>query len=227
MKTFLLNRRQQNEETGFTVAEIMIAAIVILIVTVSAAYGISNAIKSTIFVENSSKANQLANQQIAIAKQAPFRQLWVARTANANLIGTDKCAVTTTAAPSGTTWATTGLATGDAAKPQYPGLEYCFAKRFKDPKDTESTGIGTTFYVQTTIAYINTNAAYDGATLGNVTSTNYKAKRVTVTVTWRDIASGEGTHSIQQTYTRTPNMAECIPDTVTSTGAPLITGCRP
>jgi type II secretory pathway pseudopilin PulG len=221
MRTILnrLKERKASHEGGFTVAEIMVSAIVIAIILVSAAYGMTAAIKSTAFVENQSKAQQLAQQQIAIAKQAPYRQLWLARTTAAANVGTGKCDPTTTAAPSGYTWATTGKT------PQFNGLTYCFTKRFGTTQ-----GVGTTFYVQTTIAYVNTAAAFDNSSLGGTTNTRYFAKRVTVTVRWQDVSSGTNPINnfaqIQQTLTRTPAVTDCVPNTVTYSGS-AVAGCQP
>lgn len=217
IRTFILQKRNENPDRGFTVAEVMISAIIILIVVVSSAYGITSAIKSSVYVENAAKANQVANQQIALAKQAPFRQLWVARTSPATNLGLGKCVdPVTSPAKTGTSWATAGL------MPKYKDLDYCTIKRFG-----QGEGVGTTFYVTTTVAYINNATAFDASSTLGTTPTNYRAKRVIVTVVWKDVAAGEGYHTIQQTYTRTPNLSECIPDTITSTGANLLTGCRP
>lgn len=218
LKDSLRSRRSATE--AFTVAEIMIAAIIILIVLVSAAYGITSAVRSAAYVENYTKAGQLANQQVAIAKQAPYSELWIPRTADGDLIGNFKCAPTATPAPSGTTYAETG--SGD----QYPGLTYCQTKKFGG-----SGGVGTTFYIQTTVLYIETGSAYDGSSIGD-TPSGYFSKRVLVTVRWADISANVGasdTNSrqvIQQTYTRSPTTGECIPDIVNS-GGTVLTGCAP
>lgn len=212
---------EKTEENGFTIAEIMIAAVVMLIVLVSAAYGLANSVKSTSYVENFTKATQLANQQIAIAKQAPYRQLWIERETDPENIASHKCNPTGNGAPVGNTWAITGE--GD----QYAGLEYCVTKRFG-----ATTGVGATYYIQTEVAYILTGVAYDSSSVGSTTPTRYFAKRVTVTVRWSDVQSAStevienNYHEIQQTYTRTPGTGDCVPDIVNYTGVSL-PGCAP
>jgi type II secretory pathway pseudopilin PulG len=225
-----LSRKQ---EGGFTIAEIMIAAVIIMIVLLAMAYGLTSSFKSAATVENTAKATQITNDVIAIAKQSSYRKLYLNDRAatSAALIGDGKCAVATTT-PVGTVLAQTG----DGAP--FEGLTYCQPKRFNINGNTPQA-VGATFYVQTQISFITEQNAFDSSvsTGSAVANGRYTAKRVYVTVRWQDVSSGTGAwNTVIASYTKTPSASECIPDTIilssTSTlgsvpTAPIGAGCKP
>jgi len=200
-------------EDGFTIAEVMIAAIVILVVLLFTAYGLTSAFRASSTTENNSKANQLVNGVIALAEQSPYKQLYLSdrSTIDASLIGNGKCD-TPTSTPSGTLLASTGDGTA------FPGLTYCQTKVFGN-----GNSIGATFYIQTQIAWITSNGAFDSSSgsASAVQSGHYISKRVYVTVRWQDVSSGAGNwNTVYQTYTKTPSAAECVPDQIPFTPDP-------
>lgn len=78
--TRLTFKRKQNNcvpENGFELVEVVVAGIIILLVLLSTAYGLSGAFRSSAGVENHNKAVQLAANIVAIAKQSSYRSLWV------------------------------------------------------------------------------------------------------------------------------------------------------
>jgi type II secretory pathway pseudopilin PulG len=213
-------------EGGFTIVEAMVAAIVIVLILLATAQGLSGSFKTSANNENANKASQLANEVIAIAKQAPYRQLYVAEqtTDIANIVGPGKCAETGARAgnPSGTRMVTSGDG------PPFTGLVYCQAKRFGSEE-----GIGTTFYVQTTVAYMISTTSADLPSSGTIVSqdANYVSgsrfypKRVYVRVFWKDAGSGAGTSFVREAYTRTPSSSECISDRIALKSTTPPPGC--
>ena len=227
------NTSSRKPEDAFTIAEIMIAAIIIMIVLLATAYGLTSSFKSAATIENTTKANQITNDVIAIAKQSSYRKLYLndRSTTPSTLIGNGKCDVATTT-PSGTVLAQTG--DGDP----FEGLAYCQTKRFSINGDTPQA-VGTTFYIQTQISFITAQAAFDSSTSSGTAVSNgrYAAKRVYVTVRWQDVSSGTGAwNTVVASYTKTPAPSECIPDRITLSstnnsgavaGAATGSGCKP
>jgi len=222
----------RNQEGAFTIAEIMIAAIIIMIVLLAMAYGLTSSFKSGSTIENTSKANQITNDVIAIAKQSSYNKLFLNDRASisSSLIGNGKCAPATTT-PAGTVLAQTGE--GDP----FEGLTYCQTKKFSG--GTPGQAVGTTFYIETQISFITAQAAFDSSTTTGsaVSNGRYSAKRVYVTVRWQDVSSGEGKwNTVIASYTKTPSTSECVPDRITLStstsagpvsGAPIAPGCKP
>lgn len=215
-----MNRaRNLNKEHGFEIAEALVASVVIMIVLVSTAFGLSSSFRSSASVENHNKAVQLANEVIAISKQSSYRKLYVAtQPVTSDLFGPGKCDPQTTV-PAGTTQVLTGQ-----DNTPFPGLTYCVAKKFGG-----NTGIGSTFYVQTQIAYLKTASSYDASTNSDsfVSNGAYYAKRVYVTIRWQDVAAGTGSwSSYVASFTASPSPSDCVPDRITQSAAPA-PGCAP
>lgn len=237
----------KNEE-AFSIVEIMIAAIVIMIVLLSTAVGLTSAFRSSATIENHNKAVQLANEVVAISKQSSYRKLYtelqdVSATIDPDNPGKNllfdppvgkregKCVPQNQIAPAGSIPPNTlRVSTGEDGTP-FSGLVYCAKKQF----GPAGKKIGTSFYVQTQIVYLTTAQASDdnASTSPAIRSTgtgNYYAKRVYVTVRWQDVASGTDSDGDPKwneyitSYTKTPSPSDCIPDTVTSTS---LTGCDP
>lgn len=246
MKIFYLKQEVKarmsasKQEEAFSIVEALVAAIIIVIILLSTAIGLSSAFRSSATVENSNKASQLASNIVAISRQSTYRDLWVAPLSSADaarLIGNGQCIAQTTV-PAGTKRVTAG----GSATP-FKGLKYCQDIQFGDgglDSTGQKVGIGSTFYVQTQIVYLNSTAAYDNTGVGSIDAAGkYYAKRVYVTIRWQDVASGEGQWRTYTTsYTKTPTSADCIPDRVLQmpssgqpSGSPAVSvsplGCTP
>lgn len=215
-----LNReRNLTKEHGFEIAEALVASVVIMIVLVSTAFGLSSSFRSSASVENHNKAVQLANEVIAVSKQSSYRKLYVAtQDVTSDLFGAGKCDPQSTV-PAGTTRVLTGQ---DNAP--FPGLKYCVSKKFGG-----NTGIGSTFYIQTQIVYLKTASSYDASSNSDafVTNGDYYAKRVYVTIRWQDVAAGaDNWSSYVASFTASPSPSDCVPDRITQSLAPA-PGCAP
>lgn len=205
-KLSTLLRLNPKEESGFTLVEIMVAAVIIVIILLATAYGLTNSFRQSSNIENRNKAIALVNDLIAVAKQAPYEELYIAdRSAPAGLIGQDMCD------PVNKTPVGTVLATGPAGGDFVDDFISCQEVRFSE--------IGATFYVSTQISYLTTSASFDNGG-GAVTNGDYVAKRIYITIRWRDVQSGETSwNTVQGTYTKTPSPSECIPDTIPVVGS--------
>lgn len=205
-------RRPQELESGFTVVEIMVSVVIIVMILLSTAYGLTTSFRASSTTENRTKAANIAQGVISVSKQADFRRLYVGMQTPVTpaLFGTGKCNTSQTALP-GTGMVRVATGTGTP----YPGLVYCQATQ----AGNSNGGVGATFYVQTRVVYITTGQGS--------TSTNFYPKRVYVDVFWQDISSGSGKWNTYSTsYTRTPGTGDCIPDTITTNGA-IPAGCKP
>jgi len=222
----LLSSRKE-AEGAFSIAEALIASVIIMIILVATASGFSSSFRSSASVENNNKAVQLANEVQAIARQSNYRDLWVAsQTPTNELFGTGKCEN-----QSNTPAGTTRVTSGENNSP-FKGLVYCKSKRFGGGE-----GVGTTFYVQTQISYLKTSAAYDSGSdnaNNSIVNGSFYSKRVYVTVRWQDVAAGEDKWStVKTSYTRSPDSSDCLPDRISNTGknadgsALKVPGCTP
>lgn len=196
---------RKEEQQGFTLVEIMVAAVIIVIILLATAYGLTNSFRQSSNIENRNKAMALINDIIAVAKQAPYSELYIAdRSAPSGLIGADMCN------PVNQTPAGTALATGPTGGN--------FEDEFVSCREVRFSQIGASFYVSTQISYLTTSASFDNGG-GAVTNGDYVAKRVYVTIRWRDVQSGDAAwNTVQGTYTKTPSTSECIPDTIPIVG---------
>lgn len=201
--------RASNAEDGMTVVEVMIAAIIIAGIFIFTAQALTTSFKASSLAENRTRAANYADSAIAVAKQAPFRQLWVTIPAvnadNSNLFGAGKCTSTfETIAVGGAN--RTPVTNGEGATP-FTGISYCTARQATN----ETNNVGSTFYIQTDVRALP------------VTGSTWQ-KYVKVTVRWQDVSSGEGKwNTFQTSTTRTPTVGECIPATLRNTGLPA--GC--
>lgn len=221
---YLKSRRKT--EGAFTIAEALIASVIIMIILVATATGLSSSFRSSATVENNNKARQLANQVLAVAQQSNYRDMYVStNNVDPSMTGTGKCDPITSPGspnpvivPANTQWVSNG------ENDPFPGLVYCQTKRFGG-----GDGVGTTFYIQTKIVFLKTGSAFDNdpdasnysGTTTSPTATNnpYYAKRVYVNVRWQDVASGtNGSNLVKESYTRSPTASDCVPNTVTNTG---------
>jgi type II secretory pathway pseudopilin PulG len=210
-KAFNLKAKRLNPEEGLTVVETMVAIVIIAIVLIFTANSLSTAFRTSAYNENRSKASSIAQDVLAVAKQADYKRLYVkpADTTDASLYGPGKCSADQSSIPASSTVIVT-KGTGDP----YEGLVYCQARQATNEKG----GVGSTFYVQTKIVYLT-----DGQ---GSASTSYFPKRVYVTVTWQDVYSGEGKWNTYVTsYTRTPTPNDCIPDSINANGT-IPFGCK-
>lgn len=219
-------RSRRKTEGAFSIAEALIASVIIMIVLIATASGLSSSFRSSATIENNNKARQLANQVIAVAQQANYRDMYVATTnVDSSVTGANKCdpiaspgSPNPVAVPANTQW----VANGENAP--FKGLVYCQTKRFGG-----GDGVGTTFYIQTKIVFLKTGSAFDNdtgsdsnnysGTVTNTTNNPYYAKRVYVNVRWQDVSSGaDNSNLVKETYTRSPSASDCLPNTVLNTG---------
>lgn len=196
MKSFksTLTARLRDKDSAFSLAEGLIASVVILIILIATAAGLSTSFNASISSENRNKAMELVNNTIAIARQAPFKSVGMANPTTAQQAGCRPYSSTF----DGETRAVT------LAADAYPGLVYCQKKKFS------SSGIEFTIETNTTWVS-NFDSSSETVTLSN---TGYQPKRVTVRVTWAESADSDGEaviSSVFGSWVKTPNIAECVP----------------
>lgn len=196
---------RKNKENGLTVVEVVIAAFIMAAVMVLTATTLTSATRASISNENRAKALAYAQDVMAVAKQAPYRQLFVPPpTMDVNWGGAPKCfEPSTTSTPRGTSGnlLRSGEGTG------YSGLTQCQVKQA-----TSSTkGVGSKFYIQTWVYGV---PAADGTTA--------RAKEVYVQVTWVDITSGEEPSKVLISWLRVPTVTECFVN-ISGTGSTNLT----
>jgi hypothetical protein len=202
-------KKRRSDESGVALVEAMVAAIIILIVLVATAVGMTSSFSASTSSENRNKAMQMVNNEMAIAKQAPYAQLGItAPTTNSQQAG---------CSPYSSTF--NGEAFNAISNP-FSGLVYCQPEQYSN--------VGITFYVETQITWVQSNT-YDGSSQPvNIDGLYYTPKRITVTVRWAESADSAGnaiTQNIAVSEIRTPNTTECIPPGLNSGPAPL--GCNP
>jgi Tfp pilus assembly protein PilV len=199
-------KKKTTSESGVALAEAMIAAVIILIVLVATALGITSSFSASTSSENLNKANQLINEQISVAKQATFSRLGLATPTS-----TVGCS-TYSAVFNGENVAT-------SSNP-FPDISYCQEKQY--------SGVGITFYVETQVTYVQ-NGGYDSSSQNPVINgTHYNPKRVTVTVRWSEEADATGTAIVKSTkmsWIKTPSIVDCIPAGL-NLGATQPEGCN-
>lgn len=175
--------REPRKEEAFTIIEIMVAAVIVAMVLTFSAVVIASGVKTTAMFEARSKAQNLASSVISIAQQAPYRQLWVARSFTPDAAHPEssfisatneqgKCSPSSVAPPTYGVWATTGE-TGFYQRPDVyapGGLTYCTSAQFGT---AGGSAVGTTYFTQTDVSYVtDPNAAYDTSEIG-ATGTNF------------------------------------------------------
>lgn len=201
--------KQEHDENGMTVVEVMIAIVIIAIVLVFTGIGLSNSFQTSSTTENRTKAASYAADVASIAKQAPYRQLWVnvppITSTNADMFGNQaKCRSTIP----------TGLGMNDPATSgqgttPFPGIEYCQVRQASN----ENNAIGPKFYIQTAVYYVDS------------TSATRVQKRVIITIRWVDTASGDTNwNTYQASVTRSPAVGDCIPTALLG-ASPQAAGC--
>ncbi len=210
--------RHKNEEDGFTIVEIMVAAIIVAMVLLFSAAGITSAVKTTTTLEARSKATNLAASVIAIAQQTPYRQLWVNREffpnsshKTADYIGASACDATTTTAPTGTAWSIQGEgAVGDAYHPNLStnpaysplaGLIYCTSTQFGT---STGQGVGIVYHIQTNITFLSTPTVANGydTPLVGAGSSSFSSGAAPAIQNWISDPSTHSTYQPQMYYAK-------------------------
>lgn len=188
-------RNRSREEDGMSLVEVIIAALILVLVLVFTAVGVTSAFGISSKTENRGKAIQMINEQIAVAKQASYAQLGLTTPASGDDVS--GCAP----------FATTFNNEQQVIVPnKYPGLDYCSKKQYSN--------VGITFYIETDVTYIQ-DGSYDSASEPvTTTNTGFVPKRVTVTVRWSESADENGNavqSSTKMSWVRTPSIMDCIP----------------
>lgn len=205
-----LTRPRRRLEAAFTLAEVMVAVLILTIVMTASAWGMTSSFQAASNTENRAKATQLAQDVIAQAKQSPWSQLYIATADRTwTQTSTAQCGpvnryeeanyVYVTPPPSGT--------------PSFPGLKGCQTMKFQNGN---AAGVGATFYVTTHILYVRTQTGFDSSPSQANANANlsYAAKRVFVNVRWRDVGSSGAYDEFSVAHTRVPTSTECIPTRV-------------
>lgn len=196
MKSFksTLTARLRDKDSAFSLAEGLIASVVILIILIATAAGLSTSFNASISSENRNKAMELVNNTIAIARQAPFKSVGMANPTTAQQSGCRSFSSTFDGENRVVTLA------ADA----YPGLVYCQKKKF--------SSAGIEFTIETNTTWVsNFDSSSEAVTFSN---TGYQPKRVNVRVTWAESADSDGeavVSSVFGSWIKTPNIAECVP----------------
>lgn len=210
MKT--LPVRPTEKESGVSLAEIMVAIVVIAILLVASASAFTGAISANVASGNRNQAIQISQDIIAVAKQAPFAKIGIVSPTGANTPDT-ACSEP---------W--TGKYNNLTIIPQteiYPKLVYC--QVFDIPET------GMVYAAYTYVTAVGTND-FDSSTVPiTTTGTKFVPKRITVKVVWFDKIQNNGEvsyQSVTQSYVRTPTIAECVPNANYSSGAATPPGCN-
>lgn len=231
----------RDNESGIALAEVMAAAIIIVLVLTANAYALLSAYNAYGTAENANKAYQIINKQFAYFKQAPFNKLGTVTQPNAlPKTAAGGAACDAFASPSPSTGENVSVIAKNSAYKytddsnevpfqfcqaiQYPAqakpvtLYNVLGGRKQGVDGTDSPGgLGITYYYQTVITNVGTNT-FDSNTLpqNSDSTTFYNPKRITVTVRWveNDSQSGSDTRKTQQvrlSTVRTPLISECVP----------------
>lgn len=182
--------KQTRNESGMSVVEIMVSAVIIIIVLTSSALAITNAMSTGTIVAQRNQAAQFAQDIISVAKQAPFERIALRSGGpETPTTGCEAQPLTFNNLPTLT-------------QPiEYPELVYCQMKTVKDTN--------LTYKIYTDITQVPTGN-FDSTTGVNISNTGYVPIRITVTVLW-----GENNELISS-YVRTPTISECIPQDISS-----------
>jgi len=200
--------QKKSQESGLSLPEVLVAAVIIVLVLTFTAAGLASSFGISGKTENSNKATQAINDQIAIAKQARYADLGMKTPTAAE---TENCSPWTTTF-NGEQKVITSV--------NYPSLNYCLTKQYSN--------VGIKFYIETQITYVNDTSYDNSIEPVTVTNTSYQPKRVTVTVRWSDTVDDDGEaipSSRTMTWVETPSIQECIPPGLSSTATSPATGC--
>lgn len=190
--------RSSQDENGITIVEIMVAIVIIAAILIFTASNLTMSSRSSIFSENKTKAQAFANDALAIAKQSPYRQLWIQDQRFDDNGGDGKCVkLTDSKTPNGTVAQVVNE--GEGTVP-FSGLVECQTRQ----ATSKQNPVGAVFYVQTEVY--------------GVTTANSTYKEVWVTVRWTDIsAPTDGWHTVRSSVVVAPTVEDCF---ITTAGYP-------
>lgn len=203
-----IRNKRRNDESAVTIAEIMVASAIIVVLLIASAQAFAGAISANVASSSRNQAIQISQDVIAIAKQAPIDRLAL------KIPGTldTRCSEAWTGTYNGVTIRTQAT--------EYPKLTYCDV--------VEGTNGISSFVVYTYVTGVsNTNFDNSSTPIG-ATGSRYIPKRVTVKVVWLDKLQTNGSvtyQSVIQSYVRTPTIAECIPQDNYGTITTIPPGC--
>lgn len=213
-------------ETGFTIVEIMVATVIIIMILVATAQGIGATSKASIAAETRTKAAQLAAERLSVARALSYGNTVtyaMGSDYNDNFdSGTDtaKCS-TQNVTDTSILWARDSGGTIIYVTPTTDitsdkGLFYCSPYQYSQ----KGNGIGVVFYIQTVVTNVTTVSSLglsDSSVLTHIDTACYP-KKVTVTVTWTDVtndttstASSVVYNTYTESYIKIPQPYECEP----------------
>lgn len=219
-----LLRATSTEEDAVSLVEILIAGFIIVLIALSTIAVLTNSFRSQTNLENRSKATQIAQETIAIAKQSSYRRLYTPTQSqptdyfSASTIS-PKCRPDARISSSGElaylggkiAWQPLDYASlsPESEQKEFPGISYCSKKTFGQK---ESREVGANFYVQTDVIRLGFSSldGFSKADAGADANDEIRAKRVIVTVRWQDVKTGPDTFDeVVMHYTVTPSPMEC------------------
>lgn len=192
------SKRNTLTEHGMTIVEVMVAVVIIAGVLVFTASGLIISSRSAVSNENRTKATAYANEVLAIAQQADYRNLFIPVTSpNENWAG-GKCEpATNNRNPRNQSAAI--IRKGQNSQP-FAGLVECQVRQ----SSNQDNLVGPKFYVQTYVYGFQVDTTPNGG----------MGKEVFVRVKWDDVAGGG--EMIFSTK-RVPKITECYVSAVGQT----------
>lgn len=177
-------------EHGMTIVEVMAAVVIIAGVLIFTASGLITSSRAAVANENRTKATAYANEVLAIAQQAEYRNLFIPTTSPNENWANGQCepAVDNRNLRN---QAAAIVRTGQNPQP-FTGLEECQVRQ----SSNQDGAVGPKFYVQTYVYGFQVDTTPNGA----------MGKEVFVKVRWNDVAGGG--EMIFSTK-RVPKITEC------------------
>lgn len=226
---------RRESESGITLVELLVAITMLAIIVLFSSNMFISSFRKNANMENRNKATQIANEQIAIAKQSPYKRLYTPTQSTPGSMFVMNGSVPEKCLPD--------ARVGNANSQRFGGynvqqpLDYTTNASFNDYREfkglvycqekwmgqKEADQVGTSFWVQTDIVYLNetTSDMPTRIQAGNPPAVEKtRAKRVVVTVRWRDTESGEdgGPNQVSMQTTITPKLWECPATMITDQG---------
>lgn len=192
--------RAHKDESGISVLESVVAAMIILIVMTFGVVTVLETSKAQTFANNMAKATELTSQQFAIAKSLPYKQLGI-EDASLRAPITDPFIIDCDA------WQSTinGEPLVLIASAPASGLTYCSQKKYDNA--------GITFTIQTTVSLVD-NDGFNRSVTESLTTSASQPKRVNVKIMWTEENDNLGAAQIMSYSAFTiiyPPIGECPP----------------
>lgn len=204
-------QKRHKSESGVTLAEVMVAIVIIAILLIASAAAFAGSVGASVSTGNRNQAVQISQDLISVAKSVAFYDL---ATVPPAVSGSN---------PSQCSAGWTGTYNGKAIiarATKFEKLNYC--------QITEIPGTGMVYAAYVYVTKVQT-ADFDATSVAvPTTSTRFVPRRVTIKIIWFDKLQTTGGVTYQQviqSYIRSPTIADCIPNNNYKTGSPIPPGC--